>query len=202
MEIFLCCSVHFLASCESQKTHGGQKKGFFSVLLPGREAEPTPTVFWLWSVLQSRYSCIKKSASLSVWRGPHGCVRECVFREVDQWVPWDQERDRRLSGEEGRVCDRLQWLVEHSGQNLSDSAEAVNHFGLQLCNLSPTSRHITASELLAVWRLRRAWLSLLVHFWTSVLRIIELFEFMNSEMLAYMHVCMTGHFTWGRNSLQ
>ena len=75
-------------------------------------------------------------------------VSVCVcYVGVGQRLPWDQERVRPLSGEQGRVCDRLQWLVELSGQNLSDSAEAMDHFGLQLCNLSPTSHHITASHL-------------------------------------------------------
>ncbi len=148
----------------SKNTQGAEKKEFFSCSLT-REAEETQTVLWLWSAWQSGNSCIKSR----VWRGPHGCVRKCVLREVDQRVPWDQERDRRLSGEEGRVCDRLQWLVEHSGQNLSDSAEAMNHFGLQLCNLSPTSRHIADSMQLAISRLRHARVSLLLHFWVCLL---------------------------------
>lgn len=49
-------------------------------------------------------------------------------------------------GEDGRVCDRPQWLVKLSGLNLSDSAEAMNHFSLQLCNLSPTSHPITLPQ--------------------------------------------------------
>lgn len=43
------------------------------------------------------------------------------------------------------VTIRLQWLVEHSGVDLSPLAEALNHFSSQLCNLSPTSAHKTAS---------------------------------------------------------
>lgn len=43
------------------------------------------------------------------------------------------------------VTMRLQWLVEHSGVDLSPLAEALNHFSSQLSNLSPTSMHKTAS---------------------------------------------------------
>lgn len=43
------------------------------------------------------------------------------------------------------VTIRLQWLVEHSGVDLSPLAGALNHFSSQLCNLSPTSPHKTAS---------------------------------------------------------
>lgn len=45
---------------------------------------------------------------------------------------------------------RLQWLVEHSRVDLSPLAEALNHFSPQLCNLSPTSAHKTASLRCAV----------------------------------------------------
>lgn len=52
------------------------------------------------------------------------------------------------------VTIRLQWLVEHGGVNLSPLAEAMNHFSSQLCNLSPTSPHKTASLRCAFAHLR------------------------------------------------
>lgn len=179
-----CAVVCIFWLLESHWKHTGGR-GRDSFLSPGSDAEEPRTVFWLRYVWQSVSSCTK-SAWLSAWRGPHGCV-------CGQWLPWDQEPDRQLS-----VWDRLQWLVEHSGQNLSDSAKAMNHFGLQLCNLSPTSLRITASMRLAFAHLMHAQVPRIVptplragHIWIH--------EFMNGEMLANHTIpCMTKHFTKGR----
>lgn len=129
------------------ETHKRTEKRIY-VLLPGSKG--VETTFHLWSVWHL-IAC--------AWRGLPGCVCMCVLCGVSLWLPWDRVRDCLLSGEEGRACDRLQWLVELSGQNMSDSADSMNHFGLQLCNLSPTLHHITASMWLLHARLKRSRLS-------------------------------------------
>lgn len=159
------------------ETHKGAEKRIY-VLLPGSKG--VETTFHLWSVWHL-IAC--------AWRGLPGCVCMCVLCGVSLWLPWDRVRDRLLSGEEGRACDRLQWLVELSGQNMSDSADSMNHFGLQLCNLSPTLHHITASMWLPHARLKRSRLSRLL--WRGR------FEALIGEMLPN-YVCTIRLFFTGR----
>lgn len=152
---FLCCSVHFPVSCESQKKKkntGDRRRDPFLFSYQGEGG-------------RENLHCVVIAIRLTISgrmlkEHPHGCV-------CGQRLPWHQELDRHF-----RLRDRREWLVEHSGQNLSDSAKAMNHFGLQLCNLSPTSHHVMASMQLALAHLR---LALCLWQW-------GIFGFMNGEM--------------------
>lgn len=110
----------------SPKRTGGRRKAFF-ILLPGRIAG---TIYWLWPIQQSADECGKRLTACEL----KGCV---LARVCDGWSSGRCPDITSVSGEEGRVTDRPQWLVELGRQNLSVSAEAMNHFSLQLCNLSP-----------------------------------------------------------------
>lgn len=126
---FWCCGVHFPASRESQKRTRGAVEGIV-FCSGGRDAEET--VLWLRNVWQSGIFMHVTGVRMGVSEARGYPERSGAWSSAP--------------APPTPVCMGLQWLVEHSGQNLSDSAEAVNHFGPPLCNLSPTSRHITAAR--------------------------------------------------------
>lgn len=157
-----------MASCKSHKTQGPDFFKFFSSLLPAREAVETRDSFhnqwihaWRAQVWARVCAPVSEGACMGV------SVSMCYVGSAGGWPESGSATGGSL-GKEGRACDRLRWLVELSGQNLSDSAKAMNHFGLQLCNLSPTPRRIMYNGIyaaLARTRLQYAWLSCFVHLW-------------------------------------
>lgn len=115
------------------------EKNVFSFLLPGRKEEETGFI------------CDPFHTSLWICLGAHmGVSLRVHYTGSTSGCPEIRSVIVSSLGEGGRVCDRLQWLVELSGQNLSDSAEAMNHFGLQFVSHSTSHNNL---DVAGAWKL-------------------------------------------------